>query len=214
MWSYMLSLPRVTRNSTDITTEKATVPTTTNVKPLVAIASMALRIEPLSGAHADRRAGGAVHPPIVADRLRLRYPAAARLTDQSIYHRASPLGGARENGRIHAHQRAEGTARDGARLRRQRDPPGRLGVRQRRHLAAGHHSEGLGGRPDEQPHRGGVRRGGRLLPRRLPDRGGALLGLLGDPDLARLQRPGDRADRARRLRGGQEEVPRDAHRIP
>ena len=29
---------------------------------------------------------------------------------------------------------------------------------------------------------------GRQLPRRLPDRGGALLGLLGNPDLARLQR--------------------------
>ncbi len=37
------------------------------------------------------------------------------------------------------------------------------------------------------------------LPRRLPDRGGALVGLLGHPDLPRLQRPGDRADRAGRL---------------
>ena len=77
---------------------------------------------------------------------------------------------------------------------------------------AGHHQEGLGGRPDEHPHRGGVRRRRRGLPRRLPDRGGALLGLLGHPDLARLQRPGDRADRARRLGGDQEEVPRHAHR--
>ena len=38
------------------------------------------------------------------------------------------------------------------------------------------------------------------------------MGLLGHPDLARLQRPGDRADRAGRLGGGQEEVPRHAHR--
>ena len=32
---------------------------------------------------------------------------------------------------------------------------------------------------------------GARLPRRLPDRGGALVGLLGHPDLARLQRPRD-----------------------
>ena len=53
---------------------------------------------------------------------------------------------------------------------------------------------------------------GAVLPRRLPDRGGALVGLLGHPDLAGLQRSGDRADRARRLRGDQAEVPRRAHR--
>ena len=58
------------------------------------------------------------------------------------------------------------------------------------------------------PHPRGVRRRRSELPRRLPDRGGALVGLLGHPDLARLQRPGDRADRARRLGGDQEEVPR------
>jgi acyl-CoA dehydrogenase len=45
-----------------------------------------------------------------------------------------------------------------------------------------------------------------------PHRGGARLGLLGHPDLARLQRPGDRAAAARRLRGAQEGVPRAAHR--
>ena len=44
-----------------------------------------------------------------------------------------------------------------------------------------------------------VRRRRRGLPRRLPNRGRALVGLLGDPDFARLQRPGDGADRARRL---------------
>ena len=36
---------------------------------------------------------------------------------------------------------------------------------------------------------------GLVLPRRLPHRGGALLGLLGHPDLARRQRPGRRAGR-------------------
>ena len=46
----------------------------------------------------------------------------------------------------------------------------------------------------------------------LPDRGGARLGLLGHRHLARRQRPRHRAGRARRLRGDQEEVPRDAHR--
>jgi hypothetical protein len=42
MWSYMLSVPRVTRNSTDITIEKATVPNTTNVSPFSTIAVGAL----------------------------------------------------------------------------------------------------------------------------------------------------------------------------
>ena len=46
------------------------------------------------------------------------------------------------------------------------------------------------------------------------DRGGALLGLLGHPDLAWLQRPGHGADRPGWLGGDQEEVPGHAHRIP
>src|ERR1700709_2469068 len=43
--------------------------------------------------------------------------------------------------------------------------------------------------------------------------GGARLGLLGYPDLAWLQRPGDRPDRPWRLGGDQEEVPGGADRI-
>ena len=46
----------------------------------------------------------------------------------------------------------------------------------------------------------------------VPDRGGDGLGLLGHRHLAHLQRPRHRADRARRLRGAQEEVPRHADR--
>ena len=46
----------------------------------------------------------------------------------------------------------------------------------------------------------------------LPDRGGARLGLLRHRHLAHVQRPGQRPGGARRLRGDQEGVPRDAHR--
>ena len=53
---------------------------------------------------------------------------------------------------------------------------------------------------------------GRRLPRRRADRGGALVGLLRHPDLARLQRPRDRAGDARRVGGAQEGVPRPPHR--
>src|SRR6266516_1028501 len=64
--------------------------------------------------------------------------------------KAPPRGrhrlGEQEDGRFHAHRRAEEPARYGARLCRQGDAAGRLGVRPRRHLAAGHHREGLGAR--------------------------------------------------------------------
>ena len=59
-------------------------------------------------------------------------------------------------------------------------------VEQGRHLAAGHHRESLGRRPDELTHRRAIRRRRRGLPRWLSDRGGALLGLLRHPDLDRL----------------------------
>ena len=53
---------------------------------------------------------------------------------------------------------------------------------------------------------------GRVLPRRLHHRGGALLGLLGHRHLAGRQRPRLRAARRRRLGGAQEDLPRDADR--
>ena len=40
IWSYSESLPFVTRNRTDISSENATVPKTTNVKPFSAIPSI------------------------------------------------------------------------------------------------------------------------------------------------------------------------------
>ena len=49
-------------------------------------------------------------------------------------------------------------------------------------------------------------------PRRLPDRGGVRLGLLGHRHVADVQRPRLRPRDHRRLRGGQEGVPRDADR--
>ncbi len=66
MWSYMLSLPRVTRNSTDITTEKATVPNTTNVSPFPAMPSTSVP-------------GRLCTLLIVADRRTLRYPQVLRI---------------------------------------------------------------------------------------------------------------------------------------
>ena len=38
MWSYMLSLPRVTRNSSEMISAKATVPNTTKLNPFSAMA--------------------------------------------------------------------------------------------------------------------------------------------------------------------------------
>ena len=61
MWSYMLSVPRVTRNRTDITIENATVPKTTKVSPFSAMASTA-------------DVGRFCTLPIVADYRALRYP--------------------------------------------------------------------------------------------------------------------------------------------
>ena len=77
----------------------------------------------------------------------------------------------------------------------------------------GDHREGLGGRPDE--HRTSPRSTagpGLDYLTRLPDRGGARLGLLRHRHLADVQRPRLRAGDHRRLRGGQEGVPRHAHR--
>ena len=58
IWSYSESLPFVTRNRTDISSENATVPKTTNVKPFSAIPST----------------NSYVHVLIVADSRMLRYP--------------------------------------------------------------------------------------------------------------------------------------------
>ncbi len=77
---------------------------------------------------------------------------------------------------------------------------------------AGDHREGVGAGAHEHPRPRGVRRPRGVLPRRLHHRGGALLGVLGHPDLARRQRPRERAGRPRRLGRDEAQVPRDAHR--
>ena len=79
-------------------------------------------------------------------------------------------------------------------------------------MAGEDHRAGVGARPDEQPHPRGVRRPGDRLPRRSADRGGAVVGLLGDPDVGRLQRPGDGAADPGGVRGAQEGVSRPADR--
>ena len=74
---------------------------------------------------------------------------------------------------------AEGAARPGARLRRERDPP--QGGRVRRELDApgGHHREGPRSRPHERPRAGGIRRARAVELRRHADGRGALLGCAG-----------------------------------
>ena len=79
-------------------------------------------------------------------------------------------------------------------------------------LAAGDRREGLGSGPDEHPHRRGVRRARPRLPLRLPDRGGDGLGMLGHRHQPDGQRPRLGSGQPRRHRGGEEEVPRHAHR--
>src|SRR4051812_30613589 len=74
------------------------------------------------------------------------------LTDQSIWSCKSFVRSFRSRGRFHPDRRAEGAARDGARLRGERDASCRLGVRQGRDLARGHPQAGLGARHHEQPH--------------------------------------------------------------
>ena len=136
------------------------------------------------------------------------------LTDESIGwpERVARAPRSSLHGRLQPDRRAEGHPRARPRLRREGDPAEGMGLRPRLHLPAGHHREGLGGGPDELPHPGGVRRARPRLPLRLPDRGGARLGLLRHRHLADVQRPGLGAGGARRIRRDQEAVPRHAHR--
>src|SRR5215207_7596237 len=89
-----------------------------------------------------------------------------------------------------------------------------MGVRPRRDLAGADHQPGLGSGTDELPAAGEIRRRGRVLRRRRPDRRGAGLGMCGDRNDARNQRARGGARAARRLGEDQGRVPRNADRGP